>query len=483
MSTDASLDTVEETLTFLASAPTDDPQTFTTVRAAWERIIGADPEQLTGLYDRWFATISRLLGRPVQGGLDGVAGYAFVLAFSSGRWLQRSRPLAWALLADRDAEHRELLTDALTCPDDPITDAHLRTRTGTWSDIPAAMIELYVQHAPFTGEADQAQGEIAQLVPEFFRAYPDQPCSGAIGLLKRHPDPVAATAEVIRHQLLEAGAPAHGPLEALPLDMLGAHADVDDQRHRRAEAIVTAVLADVDDWPESVVTEFLQRFVSYPLGLDDPVRHRAALRQINTMPATRKALTAMVKALPAAHRQQPQELLDEAAAARSRPKALPIPPRTDNRFADLGLKLLVIEELMYRQQVLQPRFDLHTFAAEHDKRQISVEREGHQQIPEVKKWFGNLGIGDDLLARVETLHQSSGLDGGPEFLRQLHPFWDPGQGDEPIKITNKAIGDLELLPNLTRISGLENSRPSKKLLSALAERGIELIDEESAEEG
>lgn len=47
-------------------------------------------------------------------------------------------------------------------------------------------------------------------------------------------------------------------------------------------------------------------------------------------------------------------------------------------------------------------------------------------------------------------------------------------------MTNKAVADLDLLPNLTRISGLENSEPSAKLSKTLIGRGIDLVAEESA---
>lgn len=133
---------------------------------------------------------------------------------------------------------------------------------------------------------------------------------------------------------------------------------------------------------------------------------------------------------------------------------------------------------MYQQKVRTPQFDIHLFAKEYEKREISVEIDGYEIIPEVETYFKNLPISDELLAKVETLHQSSGLDGGPEFIYHLYPFWDPGSGDEAIPVSNKAITDLELLPNLKSISGLENSKPSPKLLKALAVRDIKVSTEE-----
>ena len=77
-----------------------------------------------------------------------------------------------------------------------------------------------------------------------------------------------------------------------------------------------------------------------------------------------------------------------------------MPRPAENGFKDFGLKLLVIEELMYRQKVLQPRFDIHEFAREYETREISVESDGYAVIPEAERYFHNLGISDELLSRV-----------------------------------------------------------------------------------
>lgn len=207
-------------------------------------------------------------------------------------------------------------------------------------------------------------------------------------------------------------------------------------------------------------------------------RRRRAIQRIAVSRATKKALEAVAAKVAGEPRDQVQSLLDEARDYALRPRLFPIPKPSDNQFKDFGFKLLVIEELMYRQEVLKPRFDIHAFAAEYHKREISVEEDGYAVIPEAAQYFRNLAIPAELLARVETLHQSSGLDGGPKFIDHLHPFWDPGAGDDPMKVTSKAVADLELLPNLKRVSGLENSKPGRALKAAFAARGIELVSED-----
>ena len=133
---------------------------------------------------------------------------------------------------------------------------------------------------------------------------------------------------------------------------------------------------------------------------------------------------------------------------------------------------------MYRQKILTPAFDIHEFAKEYDKREIDIETDGYNIIPEAKKYFQNLDIPNELLVKVETLHQSSGIDGGSRFMYQIFPFWDPGVGDDVVRITNKAIDDFALLPSLRRFSGLENSKPSPKLLKSLKDKGVQVLNEE-----
>ncbi|MDX5413905.1 MAG: hypothetical protein LPK02_12780, partial [Rhodobacterales bacterium] len=234
-----------------------------------------------------------------------------------------------------------------------------------------------------------------------------------------------------------------------------------DTRNARTFAAEAALIeADFDDWTA--------------------LRRQAAVRALSAAATKRKMLSVIARHLPPPHGALAQALLDEAKADAARPKVFAIAKPAENRFRDFGLKLLVIEELMYRQEVLLPRFDIRAFAAEYRKREIEVERDGYAIIPEARAYLANLPIPDDLLGMVEQLHQSSGIDGGPRFMEHLFPFWDPGAGDGPVPVTAKAVADLDLLPNLTRISGLENSKPNRTLLSALKARGITLVAEDQA---
>ena len=45
---------------------------------------------------------------------------------------------------------------------------------------------------------------------------------------------------------------------------------------------------------------------------------------------------------------------------------------------------MVIEELMYRQGVLEQKFDIYDFAEKNTKREINIDDEGYEIISEAK---------------------------------------------------------------------------------------------------
>jgi hypothetical protein len=237
-------------------------------------------------------------------------------------------------------------------------------------------------------------------------------------------------------------------------------------------------LASTHKWLAQKETELARIEGDFAGWLDD--RRQDAAKTLAQSTQARKAAEVVIARLPTGATSALRDILARATELATRPKRFPMPKPSDNRFKDFGLKLLVIEEVMYKHDWLTPRFDIRSFAQEWDAREISVENDGYDIIPEAKRYFQNLAIPDDLLVRVETLHQSSGLDGGSGFMDQLWPFFDAGCGCEPVPVTAKAIEDLALLPNLRVISWLENSKPGNTLLKALAQGNITLIDEEAA---
>ena len=87
-------------------------------------------------------------------------------------------------------------------------------------------------------------------------------------------------------------------------------------------------------------------------------------------------------------------------------------------FKDFGFKLSVVQELMYGQGVLEPRFDLHGFVERYRGRAIDLEAEGYDPIEEVTQWFRDLEVPTRLSPLVTEIYQ----DGGNDIYHQLIRF-------------------------------------------------------------
>ncbi|MBW6420213.1 hypothetical protein KX729_02050 [Rhizobium sp. XQZ8] len=542
----------EESLQQLFAAEPDNYDAVRGTRDIWKNLLQDDAGPVGRLYSLYFETVKAMMARrgvpgldPAPDALDDLQGYKFIITFAGSGYLERhvTKTAAQELLAGHGEEHLALIEHGLQLADDRITERHLRLDTGCWGDIVGGMILLYRFHTTF-GETGRAlEATVTPYIPRFFRAFPNQENGIILHMLENHPQAVEEMASLIRLHLPDGNDGNSSQMESLFLDMLGYYADRNRFTHKNGKAILTAVMADIEDWPVETVRAFVNAAILKPLHIAPMTQEEAAsevrgtvnayrnmlakpiegslgmsaaqrkqnyeeslgeaeaelnlietgfdrwlqkrnvkaFKRIGVSATTRAIMQAVVKRLPKSEKASVQDVLDAAAAAKeTQRKKFPMPGRAGNRFKDFGLKLLVIEELMYRQNLLQPKFDVHEFAKEYEKREISVESDGYAIIPEVQQYFRDLAIGDDLLAKVETLHQSSGLDGGPAFIEHLYPFWDPGAGDDAIPVKKGAIDDLELLPNLKSISGLENSKPAKNLLAALQAHGIRLVSEEEA---
>jgi hypothetical protein len=113
-------------------------------------------------------------------------------------------------------------------------------------------------------------------------------------------------------------------------------------------------------------------------------------------------------------------------------------------FNDFNFKLAVIQELMYEREVLRPRFDVYDFVEEYTARQIDIEEEGYDIIPEVRAYFEDLAVPADAVSQIEELYQ----DGGNEIYMQLYPFWD---GEDDV-FNIQSAADADLLPNLQSVT-------------------------------
>lgn len=134
-------------------------------------------------------------------------------------------------------------------------------------------------------------------------------------------------------------------------------------------------------------------------------------------------------------------------------------------IASFPFRLAIIQELMYGQDLLKPRFDVHDFAQDQGARSFDPNGFSDKIIPSVRTWFRKLPIPARLAENVETLV----LDGGNDIYLQLIPQWD-GE-DERFMI--KTLSDDDLAP-FTRLRSVEDIGGflGPRARSALTSRGI-----------
>lgn len=132
-------------------------------------------------------------------------------------------------------------------------------------------------------------------------------------------------------------------------------------------------------------------------------------------------------------------------------------------FTDFNFKLAVIQVLMYNKALLTPKFELYDFVKNYAAREIDIEEEGYEFIPEVTAWFEALEIDKQLAPEITDISQ----DGGDNIYGHMLRFWD-GE-DDTFNITN--FDDVRHFPNLKRMN-LFYADNLKEIAANLAEKGI-----------
>lgn len=136
-------------------------------------------------------------------------------------------------------------------------------------------------------------------------------------------------------------------------------------------------------------------------------------------------------------------------------------------FDNFNFKLVVIEQLMYKKELLTPKFDIYEFAEEYKRRKIDVEEDGYEPIKEAIKWFKDLQIPARLADDVTEIL----FDGGLSVYHQIYPFWD-GE-DEYFDVTRISDSELAQFGNLKKaIVTACISEAAKKKLKA---HGVEIV--------
>lgn len=117
-------------------------------------------------------------------------------------------------------------------------------------------------------------------------------------------------------------------------------------------------------------------------------------------------------------------------------------------LGSLPFKLAIMQELMFEQEVLEPRFDVHAFAADQGKRSFDPDSFDGETIPAVRTWFRKFPVPADAADQVVDLT----LDGGNDIYLQLAPLWS-GE-DDRFLIRSISSEELAQFPNLKHVDDI-----------------------------
>lgn len=323
----------------------------------------------------------------------------------------------------------------------------------------ASMFEIYFTH-PHYMDDDDLRIEAAALLPQLIRTFYPACSSIHICLLGYHKDYAAEIVGLIDFYLqLDLPKEAKGKAYlSLARAFMGEGASA--WKHG-IDPVLNTLDNRMPEWTDEQFDEFIDTFVYYPLLRQPPL-------QIARSPERRRVLELIVKQNRQTCRSaKAAETLREVKAIMARLSADTMPSGEGGvSFRDFNFKLAVIEELMYKQQVIQPRFDLGVFVQEYALREISIAEEGDRPIPEIREYFDRLVLTKDHLAHVTKLVVSS----GQQVQHQIIPFRSGEDGYFDVH----SLEDLRHLPNLRVLQGIGLLKAD---LAPAVERGIILIQD------
>lgn len=133
-------------------------------------------------------------------------------------------------------------------------------------------------------------------------------------------------------------------------------------------------------------------------------------------------------------------------------------------FTDFNFKLAIIEELMYIKELIQPKFDIFEFVDSYEEREIDVEKEGYDPIPEAIEYFKELEIDKKFATEITQIYQ----DGGNDIYMNIIPYWD-GEDDS---FNIEVYDDIKHFPNLKKMTLFSND---DKVYEELKLQGIDAV--------
>ncbi|WP_051507201.1 DUF6892 domain-containing protein [Saccharibacillus sacchari] len=326
----------------------------------------------------------------------------------------------------------------------------------------AALFEIYFNH-PHYMDDDDLRSEASILLPELIRMFYPACNHVHIYMLGYHPGYAEEIARLIHFYLnLDQSRENKGKAYfSLASSFMGEGAAV---LERGIRPVSDALARYMPAWSDEQFDEFIDTFIYYPL-LRQPLLQIARStdrRLVLDLTVTQHRKTALAA--------KAAETLRQANAVIAQIEADSMPSTKNGvkgiSFADFNFKLAVIEELMYKQNVLTPRFDVGVFVQEYALREISIAEEGDRPIPEVREYFERLVLTEEDLSKVTKLVIGS----GQQVQLQIIPFWNGEDGWFDVH----TLEDLQHLPNLRVLQAI---RLLKADSAPAVERGIILVQD------
>ena len=359
--------------------------------------------------------------------------------------LRRESPRILALILRLLPDSKQILFKT------PVT----KVQRGVGSDAIGMLLDVYFYHCALAGD-DDLRADVAGLLPQLVRADPDIGNGLALSLLRRHPERADIVSQLIDLYL---GVSEAQREDGMFYDVMHELLDNDGDSflYDDLDQITARLTVACAAWTGEQLETFTRYAFFYRLKEEEDRRRllskSAKARRLARMIIERGHSGPHIDALRTLN-----EAVKEAKPVKRR-------PANARQFEDLNFKLLVIQNLMYDEEILQPRFELDDFVTQYTAREIMVKKEGYDVIPEVRDYFDAFVIPPQLLAQVEDLY----FDGGAEIYSQIFPYWD-GECDT---FDPAAVDDIRLLPNLKRMSNMPD-RFIEQHAATLRERGIEV---------
>ena len=131
-------------------------------------------------------------------------------------------------------------------------------------------------------------------------------------------------------------------------------------------------------------------------------------------------------------------------------------------FDHLNFKLVIIQVLMYEEELLKPAFDIYDFAEEFSE--LDIDTDSMDIIQPALEYFEKLQIPREYAKHIQEID----MDGGNEIYMNIIPQWD-GE-DETFDLNEVSVEELKQFPNLKKATIMTSN--FNKVKAVFEEAGI-----------